>query len=155
MTIYLPCEQQVSAWLNNHSGTRNKKTGGLRKAAKVTFRGLLRGKLEQKRRQKLQPVQAYSELYYTSKWKETIEAEWKEKLKNEPELQKKDALAYRNKRLSQFLLAESDDVKAEVDHYRNALPKEDAERPSILLPGEDELDESEQSRRIAAREKQK
>lgn len=99
-------------------------------------------------------MQAYSELYYTSKWKETIEAEWNEKLKNEPELQKKDVLAYRNKRMSQFLLAESDDVKAEVEHYRNALPKEDAERPSMLLPEEDELDESEQSRRIAAREKQ-
>lgn len=153
-TIYLPCEQQVSAWLNNHSGTRNQKTGGLKKVTKVTFRGLLRGKLEQKRRQKLQPVQAYSELYYTSKWKETVDTEWEEKLKIEPGLQKKDMLAYRNKRMSQFLLDESDDVKAEVDHYRNALPKEGADKPSMLLPGEDELDASEQLRRITARDKQ-
>lgn len=154
MTIYLPCDQQVSAWLNNHSGTRNQKNGGLRKVTKVTFRGLLRGKLEQKRRQKLQPVQAYSELYYTTKWKETIDTEWEEKLKKEPGLRKKDLLAYRNKRLTQFLLDESDDVKAEVKHYREAMPTEGAEKPSMLLPDEDELDECEQTRRIDAREKQ-
>lgn len=126
----------------------------LRKATKVTFRGLLRGKLEQKRRQKLQPVQAYSELYYISKWKKTIEAEWAAKLKSDPGLQKKDLLAYRNKRLTQFLRDESDDVKAEVKHYREAMPTEGAEKPSMLLPDEDELDEREQKRRIDAREKQ-
>lgn len=126
----------------------------MRRATRVTFRGLLRGKLEQKRRQKLQPVQAYSELYYTSKWKEIIDAEWEEKRKNEPGLRKKDALAFRNKRMSQIFKTESDDVKAEVDHYRNALPTEDADRSSMLLPDEEELDEGEQLRRIAAREKQ-
>lgn len=126
----------------------------MRRATRATFRGLLRGKLEQKRRQKLQPVQAYSELYYTSRWKETIDAEWEEKRKNEPGLQKKDKLAFRNKRMSQIFDDEPDNVKAEVEHYRNALPTDDAERPSMLLPDEEDLDKSEQLRRIAAREKQ-
>lgn len=56
--------------------------------------------------------------------------------------------------MSQIFDDEPDNVKAEVEHYRNALPTDDAERPSMLLPDEEDLDESEQLRRIAAREKQ-
>lgn len=46
---------------------------------------------------------------------------------------------------------ESVEVKAEVERYRNAIPEGDS---SSLLPGEEELDEKEQLRRIAARDRQ-
>lgn len=140
--------------MNNHSGGRGHKDGRLLRATRVSFRELLRGRLEQKRRQKLQPTQAYSELYYESKWQATITAEWTAKLESEPGLKKKDALAYRNLRMKQFFEDESDDVKAEIDHYRNAPPAEEATAASRLLPGEEELDDNERTRRIAARDTQ-
>lgn len=140
--------------MNNHSGGRGRKDGALLRATRVNFRELLRGRVEQKRRQKLQPTQAYSELYYESKLRTTIVAEWEAKLESEPDLRSKDALAYRNMRLKQLLEEESDDVKAEVEHYRMAVPDDESKASPMLLPGEEELDVDEQTRRIAARDVQ-
>lgn len=138
--------------MNNHTGGRGVKRNGLLRATRVNFRELLCGRLEVKRRQKLQLTQAYSELYYKSKWKVVIEDEWKAKLEAEPELEKKAALAYRNMRMKQFFEDESADVKAEVEHYRNALPDDESDTNPMLLPDEEDLDLNEQTRRIAARD---
>lgn len=137
--------------MNNHSGGRGKPTDvATTKAARVTVNDLLRGKVE-KKRQKLQPAQAYSALYYKSKWQAIIQEEWTEKLKIDPTLTKADALVYRNSRMKDNFDEESVEVKAEVERYRNAIPEGDS---SSLLPGEEELDEKEQLRRIAARDRQ-
>lgn len=152
VSFHSPCQQRVSAYMNNHSGSRGQKQdGATSKATRSTMHELLRGSASQKKRQKLQPVQAYSALYYKSKWKAVIQDEWNEKLKIEPTLTKADALVYRNSRMKDNFDEESDEVKAEVEHYRNA---DSADETSYLLPGEDALDEKEQSRLIAARERQ-
>lgn len=138
--------------MNNHSGGRGVKNNGLLRATRVNFRELLRGRLEVKRRQKLQLTQAYSELYYKSKWKVVIEEEWKAKLNAEPDLKKKDALAYRNMRMKQFFEDESDDVKEEVEHYRSAQPDDNSDTNPMLMLEEEDLDADEQTRRIVARD---
>lgn len=151
VSLHLPCRQQVSAYMNNHTGGRGQKLGGATsKATRSTMHDLLRGGAGPKKRQKLQPVQAYSALYYKTKWKAVIQDEWNKKLKIDPTLTKSDALAYRNSRMKDNFDEESKEVKAEVEHYRNADP----EVESYLLEGEDALDEKEQSRLIAARERQ-
>lgn len=147
------CAQQVSSWMNNHSGGRGKNNGALLRATRVNFRELLRGALDEKRRQKLQATQAYSELYWASKLKAVILAEWKQKVKDEPDLPKTRYIAYMNLRVRQLYAAETDAIKAEVEHYRNAPPAVRG-TSSMLLPDEDELDENEKTRRIAARDTQ-
>lgn len=139
--------------MNNHSGGRGKGLGALSRATRGNFRELLRGKLDQKRRQKLQATQAYSELYWKSKLKTIVEADWKTKLQNEPEIPKKTYLAFMNMRVREIYEAEPDVVKAEVEHYRN-VETSDADLNSVLLLSEAELEENEKTRRIAAREVQ-
>lgn len=139
--------------MNNHSGGRGKGLGALSRVTRGNFRELLRGKLDQKRRQKLQATQAYSELYWKSKLKTIVEADWKTKLQNKPEIPKKTYLAFMNMRVREIYKAEPDVVKAEVEHYRN-VETSDADLNSVLLLSEAELEENEKTRRIAAREVQ-
>lgn len=140
--------------MNNHSGGRGKGLGALSRATRGNFRELLRGKLDQKRRQKLQATQAYSELYWKSKLKTIVEADWKTKLQNEPEIPKKTYLAFMNMRVREIYEAKPDVVKAEVEHYRSVEEPCDTDLNSMLLLSEAELEENEKTRRIAAREVQ-
>lgn len=54
--------------------------------------------------------------------------------------------------MKQFFEDESADVKAEVEHYCNALPDDESDTNPMLLPEEEDLDLNEQTRRIAARD---
>lgn len=82
--------------MNNHSGGRNRRDGALLRATRTNFRELLRGRLDERRRQKLQATQAYSEMYWQTKLRDIIIPEWNQKCIDEPELPKKNYLAFMN-----------------------------------------------------------
>lgn len=137
--------------MNNHSGGRNRRDGALLRATRTNFRELLRGRLDERRRQKLQATQAYSEMYWQMKLRDIIIPEWNQKRIDEPELPKTNYLAFMNMRVRELYEAEPDDVKAEVDHYRSTVPAESA-TSGFLLPEEESLDDEEKARRTKARE---
>ncbi len=115
--------------MNNHSGTRNRTGNPVAKmrTSRVaprdpSVRSMLRRGLDTNRpKQKLQPKQAYSVLNWTDGkcLKTKIDAEWEEKLDEEPDLSAKDYLAYRNMRLEQLLAEETQEAKDEVERYHN------------------------------------
>lgn len=149
--------QQVSNWFNNHSGGRlgGKKDVPLIKSTRSTFTAMLLGTVEQRRKQKLQATQAYSELYWESKLRSIVLNEWKQKRTDEPDLPKTGFLPYMNMRIKQLYEAEAPDVHAEVEHYRQNKWNEDVANGNIfLLPGEEELDSAEQERRVQGRKRQ-
>lgn len=117
---------------------------------------MLFGTAPVRRKQTLQATQAYSELYWESKLRSVILAEWNEKRTNEPDLPKTTYISYMNMRIKQFYDAESPDVRAEVEHYRHNKGNKDIESGNqFLLPGEEDLDADEQDHRIKARKLQK
>lgn len=151
------CEvQKVSNWFNNHSGGRHagKKVIPLIKNTRSTFTAILYGTVEQRRKQKLQATQAYSELYWESKLRTVVLNEWKQKRIEEPDVPKNKFLPFMNMRIKQLYEAEAPDVHAEVEHYRQNRNEDIANGNVFLLPGEEELDSDEQDRRIQARKRQ-
>ncbi|TDL13522.1 hypothetical protein BD410DRAFT_846863, partial [Rickenella mellea] len=71
-------------------------------------------------RKKLQSTQAYSKLYYASKIKPTLEADYnayreKQRAKGEPVMRK---FVFMNDMVKKSYLKETDEVKAEVEAYR-------------------------------------
>ncbi len=92
-------------------------------------------------KQKLQPKQAYSVLNWLEGkcLKTRIDAEWKLKLIDEPGLTPKDYLAYRNMRLDQMLAAETQEVKDEVERFRNRKDIQMASVDPLILPHEQDL----------------
>lgn len=132
-----------------------KKNVPLLKDTRETFMAMLFGTAPVRRKQMLQATQAYSELYWESKLRSIILAEWKEKRTNEPDLPKTKYISYMNMRIKQFYDAETPDVHAEVEHYRLNKHNKDIESGNqFLLPGEEDLDVDEQDRRIRARKLQ-
>jgi len=117
-TIDLPCYQNIKVWFNNHG----RKTSGKRKNAK-----LLELDSGPKKTRKLQSWQAYSRLYFDDHVKSTFH----ERLKGyEMELEA-GTISKMPKRLSvlrevtiEKLESESDEVKAEVERYRQDHDKE-------------------------------
>ncbi len=151
--------QRVKAWLNNHSGPRNRtsltvaKIHTSRSAPRDPFRTVLSGGGANRPKQKLQPKQAYSVLNWRDGkcLKTLVDSEWKKKIKEEPELTPKDYLAYRNMRLDQLLAAESPEVKAEVEEYRN---RKDTHVPAVsplLHDDEEDLPEDEKDQLVEYR----
>ncbi|KLO15471.1 hypothetical protein SCHPADRAFT_938706 [Schizopora paradoxa] len=149
MTTRAQVEKRIRSWFNNHSGVRNRepdnqavvvnkiKTGG--KAPRNALGVMLVGDATATRpKQKLQPVQAYSAVNYRvgKELKTIIDAEWAAKPDNEKVTAEGDRrgprLRYRNKRLEEFYLAEPQDVKDQIDDYRNAKAAE-APQASVLI----------------------
>ncbi len=92
-------------------------------------------------KQKLQPKQAYSEMFPNAKT--IIDAEWKEKIESDEDSEllaiQGAYLKYMNMlRLSQMLDAETDEVKADVERYRQ---QKKLEGPSGIPPLLDPLEE--------------
>lgn len=108
-------------------------------------------------KQKLQPKQAYSILYWIPKLKAEIEAEWQQKLIDEPGLKTKQGafLAFMNKRLDQKLKEEKPEVKAEVEAFRNRKDTRTPKGVPLLQPHEDVLPTEEKERLIEVRKRQR
>lgn len=137
--------------MNNHSGGRSRRDGALLRATRTNFCELLRGRLDERRWQKLQATQAYSEMYWQTKLRDIIIPEWNQKCIDEPELPKKNYLAFMNMRVRELYEAEPNNVKAEVNHYRLTVPGKSA-TSVFLLPEEESLDDEEKARHTKARE---
>ena len=71
-----------------------------------------------KPQQKLQPIQAYSQLFYDTRLRDIIEPRWKAHLLANPTLGRADRLAFQNKTLKELLAAEPEVVRQEVEEYR-------------------------------------
>lgn len=101
-------------------------------------------------KQKLQPGQAYSVLNYRAgkNLKDVIEAEWKLKCDDNPELEhvKGAFLKYRNKRMDQLLEAETPEVKEEVEIFRNKQKESAPASAPFLEPHEVDLPEEDKDR---------
>ncbi len=115
-SVHTDCSrpQRVKNRFNNHSGPRNPKNRAhpYSRSICTTIRALLAGDNTNINRpkQKLQPTQAYSALYWQKKLKAIIDNEWADKVVSEPELKKKSGayLRYMNMRLGQMLKDEDD-----------------------------------------------
>jgi hypothetical protein len=101
--------QRIKQWYNNH--TRSGGTSETR--AKVLD---LRGK----KSKKLQPTQAYSQLYYETHLKSTIADQWEKHVARHPDDAQKTGppLNFRNKVIKAMYSQESAEVKAEVERRR-------------------------------------
>jgi hypothetical protein len=97
--------QQIYWWYFNHSRSTTSGTDS---------RNVL--KLQGSRH--LQPYQAYSQLYYESKLKPIIDKKYKEHLETVPSDEQKTAFAFRVNEMKKLFEDESDEVKREVEGYR-------------------------------------
>ncbi len=162
-SVHTDCSrpQRVKNWFNNHSGPRNPKNRAhpYSRSICTTIRALLAGDNANINRpkQKLQPTQAYSALYWQKKLKAIVDNEWADKVVSEPELKKKSGayLRYMNMRLGQMLKDETTEVKAEVEHYRNNRDMRAPVISPLLMPHEEDLPEDERERLKKARKRQR
>ncbi len=155
--------QRLKAWFNNHSGTRNRSANPVakirtsRKSPKDQIRTRLAGGDSDRPKQKLQPKQAYSVLHWNDGkcLKTLIDSEWKKKLEDEPDLAAKDYLAYRNLRLDQLLAEETQDVKDDVERYRNVKDDSAPTIDPLLEPHEEDLPEAQRDEIVRYRSVQR
>ena len=138
--------------MNNHSGRRAHGPDAVPKSVTMAISSILRGGLEERRRQKLQVTQAYMALFWHSKLRFIVMSEW-EKMA-EGGAKKDDFIAFMNKRVKELFDKETLEVQAQVDNYRCDKAREEPSLESFLLPGEEKLDTEEQHRRTTARKQQ-
>jgi hypothetical protein len=134
-------KKRVKQWFNNHSRAHG---GELTSRAKVLD-------LTKKKKKKLQITQAYSALYYDSKLKDIIADRWNDHCASQPGCVegKKVSLpniAFRNKVIREAYEEETQEVKDEVEAYRN----QSEESSDDDIEGEELLDSEELKRRAAA-----
>lgn len=68
--------QRLNSWFNNHTGARSSKAREQSRLIRNTIRAMLVGQTKRKLKQRLQSHQAYSAIYWKSKLKLRIRAEW-------------------------------------------------------------------------------
>lgn len=111
---------------------------------------------ERKPRQKLQPVQAYSLMFWESRLRDIVEPRWHAHLAANPHLTKKDRLAFQNRLLLEMLRNETASVREDVEQFRQLKASADGvgedEGMGEILEGEEGLQEEERVRRQNARE---
>jgi CRISPR/Cas system-associated exonuclease Cas4 (RecB family) len=91
--------------------------------------------LNGKQKEKLQPFQVYSQLYYESKWKATLDAEYQVYKQTEPEPGKKlkQPFQYSMDRLRELYEAETQEIKNEVEERRKQMVDSPEEAPKEKL----------------------
>jgi hypothetical protein len=114
----LDYSQQIKEWFNNHT----RETGRANQILNLTIA---------KKDRLLAQSQAYSQLYYETRIKDVVVAEWPaerdrilEQKKNGEDVKDPPKIAplwFRNKISQSEFQAESDEVKAEVEKYRQSL----------------------------------
>lgn len=86
---------------------------------------------------KLQPFQAYSKLYHKEKLKTILDEKFKEHQQTVTPTERKSRFAFTNGLTKEMYEEETDEVKAEVEHYQKRL----ADGKVIKLEDNDEDDE--------------
>jgi hypothetical protein len=107
--LYKIIIQRIYYWFFNH--TRSTSSGTGRK-------DLLRLTANSR---KLQPVQAYSRLYYDTKVKDTVNARYKEYIETTAKPEQLSRIVFAANITKEFFEAETEEVKQEVDIYRERL----------------------------------
>jgi hypothetical protein len=128
----LTLKQQIYWWYFNH--TRSTTSG-------TDSRSVL--KLAGSR--VLQPYQAYSHLYYESKLKTIIEERYKEHLEVVPTKDQQSAFVFRTAETKALFDAETDEVKQEVEEYRQKKVEDVAIKIEDLIEDTDAQDVSSQA----------
>ena len=72
-----------------------------------------------KPKQKLQPIQAYSHLFWQSRLRQVVEPMWNAHLAANPDLTKRDRLAFQNRVLKEMMEKEPPSIRKEVEEYRH------------------------------------
>ncbi|KAH7902814.1 hypothetical protein BJ138DRAFT_1108212, partial [Hygrophoropsis aurantiaca] len=131
---------RIQQWFNNH--THDNATEKQGKHMKIL-------NLCTRKKQKLPPWQAYSQLYYDDRVRPVVEAEWPERRaeiieykdaddKDPPEVA---PLWFRNKISMHFFDEESDDIIAEVEEHHQSLEQEDGDDDHDEEDSDDDHDE--------------
>jgi hypothetical protein len=124
--------QRVYYWFFNHTRTMSSGTGR---------KDLLR--LTAKSR-KLQLVQAYSRLYYEKKVKDTVDVRYKEHLETTAKHEQLSRVAFSANVTKEFFDAETEEVKQEVEKYRDKVLSGGTIKLDDTADGEDAVDEESQ-----------
>jgi hypothetical protein len=101
--------QRVYYWFFNHTHTTSSGTGR---------KDLLRLTANSRR---LQLVQAYSRLYYEKKVKDTVDVRYKEYLETTAKHEQLSRVAFSANVMKEFFDAETEEVKQEVEKYRDKV----------------------------------
>jgi hypothetical protein len=103
--------QRIMFWFHNHTRSTTSGTG---KRAVLDLKG---------KRKLAAPWQAYQSLYYEKKLKALVESAWQEYLSSVPEgsTPKKTRFVVKNELIQRLYAQESDEVKEEVEEYRQKM----------------------------------
>src|SRR5262245_57552717 len=126
--------QRLRQWFNNHTRA-SASSGSRRKILKLTGN-----------KKKLRATQVYQTLYYAGKIKPIVQDRWQVDWKSKPKYDPKKKipappLRFRNEVTNELWEAESDEVKALVEEYRN---KNEESNDLEEEEGDDEVDAEEQ-----------
>jgi|SRR5882672_3393971 hypothetical protein len=124
--------QRVYYWFFNHTRTTSSGTGR---------KDLLRLTANSR---KLQLVQAYSRLYYEKKVKDTVDVRYKEHLETTAKHEQLSRVAFSANVTKEFFDAETEEVKQEVEKYRDRLLSGGTIKLDDTADGKDAIDEEAQ-----------
>ncbi len=163
--------QQLRQWFNNHTGVRVKKVNRKILAAKIRTSGkqprdpfapVLMGGGADRPKQKLQPRQAFSAMLqaHGASLKPAIDAEWKAKIEQEPELLeiKGSYLLYFTMRMGQMYDEATPEVKAQVEAFREQEYQKNlasSAPPPLLFPHEEGLPQADKEQLLEIRTNQR
>jgi hypothetical protein len=129
--LYSHSRQQIKDWFNNH--TRESYRGESKKD--------ILDLAEPKKNRQLSLVQAYSHLYYDTRVKDIVAVEWPkerariiERRANGEDVKEPEETApvwFRNKMTKVEFLAETEEIQAEVEKYRQAGLNDEAARDDL------------------------